>query len=90
VRGASDLVSGQVANNGYSVAVEKVALCSTVSHSQWERSYVNRCLFTGRTVDILDIGSLKIQYNRNRYYDYSRSRILTYDLTGIMVNPAGG
>jgi hypothetical protein len=26
-------------------------------------------LFTGRQVDILDANSLKIQYNRNRYYD---------------------
>jgi len=30
----------------------------------------NPYLFTGRRLDILDInGSLKIQYNRNRYYD---------------------
>ena len=34
--------------------------------SDWGNPY----LFTGRRVDILDSGSLKIQYNRNRYYDY--------------------
>ena len=32
--------------------------------------YGNPYLFTGRRVDILDSGSLKIQHNRNRYYDY--------------------
>jgi len=36
-------------------------------------------LFTGRRVDILDSGSLKIQYNRNRYYDYYTGRWLTED-----------
>jgi RHS repeat-associated protein len=45
-------------------------------------------LFTGRRVDILDNGSLKIQYNRNRYYDYYTGRWLTHDPLGI--NPAGG
>jgi RHS repeat-associated protein len=30
-------------------------------------------------VDILDSGSLKIQYNRNRYYDYYSGRWLTHD-----------
>jgi hypothetical protein len=44
-------------------------------------------LFTGRRVDILDNGSLKIQYNRNRYYDYYTGRWLTHDPLGI--NPAG-
>jgi RHS repeat-associated protein len=44
-------------------------------------------LFTGRRVDILDNGSLKIQYNRNRYYDYYTGRWLTEDPYGIV--PAG-
>jgi len=39
----------------------------------------NPYLFTGRRVDILDSGSLKIQYNRNRYYDYYSGRWLTHD-----------
>jgi hypothetical protein len=30
--------------------------------------YDNPYLFTGRRVDPLDNGSLKIQYNRHRYY----------------------
>jgi RHS repeat-associated protein len=41
--------------------------------------YKNPYLFTGRRVDILDNGSLKIQYNRNRYYDYYSGRWLTHD-----------
>ncbi|HUW18682.1 MAG TPA: RHS repeat-associated core domain-containing protein [Sedimentisphaerales bacterium] len=48
----------------------------------------NSYLFTGRRVDILDNGSLKIQYNRNRYYDYYTGRWLTHDPLGI--NPAAG
>ncbi|MHC4112965.1 MAG: RHS repeat domain-containing protein, partial [Planctomycetota bacterium] len=39
----------------------------------------NPYLFTGRRVDTLDSGSLKIQYNRNRYYDYYTGRWLTRD-----------
>jgi RHS repeat-associated protein len=50
--------------------------------------YGNPYLFTGRRVDILDEGSLKIQYNRNRYYDYYTGRWTTHDPLGI--NPAGG
>jgi RHS repeat-associated protein len=50
--------------------------------------YDNPYLFTGRRVDILDNGSLKIQYNRNRYYDYYTGRWLTHDPAAI--NPDGG
>jgi len=42
-------------------------------------NYGNPYLFTGRRTDILDSGSLKIQYNRNRYYDYYTGRWLTHD-----------
>jgi RHS repeat-associated protein len=35
-------------------------------------------------VDILDSGSLKIQYNRNRYYDYYTGRWLTHDPLGYV------
>jgi RHS repeat-associated protein len=35
-------------------------------------------------VDILDSGSLKIQYNRNRYYDYYTGRWLTHDPLGYI------
>ncbi|MCJ7696421.1 MAG: hypothetical protein MUO40_13490 [Anaerolineaceae bacterium] len=38
-------------------------------------------------MDILDSGSLKIQYNRNRYYDYYTERWLTHDPLGITPNP---
>ncbi|MHC4643534.1 MAG: hypothetical protein ACYS32_17975, partial [Planctomycetota bacterium] len=43
-----------------------------------ESDYGNPYLFTGRRVDILDSGSLKIQYNRNRYYDYYTGRFTTH------------
>ncbi len=46
--------------------------------------YGNPYLFTGRRVDILDYGSLKIQYNRNRYYDYYTGRWLTHDPAGYV------
>ncbi|MFC1678047.1 RHS repeat domain-containing protein, partial [Planctomycetota bacterium] len=42
----------------------------------------NFYLFTGRRLDILDNGSLKIQYNRNRYYDTHTGRWLTQDPAG--------
>jgi len=45
-------------------------------------------LFTGREADYLDDGSLKIQYNRNRSYDYTTGRWLQRDPIGV--NPAGG
>ncbi|GAG36239.1 unnamed protein product, partial [marine sediment metagenome] len=48
----------------------------------------NPYYFTGRRVDFLDNGNLKLQYNRNRYYDYYTSRFTTHDPLGI--NPAGG
>ncbi|MBL7154195.1 MAG: hypothetical protein ISS79_10805 [Phycisphaerae bacterium] len=43
-------------------------------------------LFTGRRLDILDNGSLKLQYNRNRYYDQYTGRWLTHDPLGITPN----
>ncbi|NIT55187.1 MAG: hypothetical protein GWN00_02735 [Aliifodinibius sp.] len=58
-----------------------------VPDSDGESNYGNPYLFTGRRVDILDSGSLKIQYNRNRYYDYYTGRWLTHDPLGITPNP---
>jgi len=49
--------------------------------------YNNPYLFTGRRVDYLNNGSLKIQYNRNRYYDQYTGRFLTHDPLGITPNP---
>ena len=49
--------------------------------------YDNPYLFTGRRWDILNNGSLKIQYSRNRYYDYHTGRFLTNDPLGITPNP---
>jgi len=62
--------------------------------------YDNPYLFTGRRVDILDNGSVKLQYNRNRYYDQYTGRWLTHDpeeyVDGLSLyeyvrsNPCGG
>jgi RHS repeat-associated protein len=43
----------------------------------------NPYLLTGRRLDILDTGSLKLQYNRNRYYDQYTGRFFTHDPMGI-------
>jgi RHS repeat-associated protein len=48
--------------------------------------YGNPYLFTARDLDILDGGSLKIQYNRNRYYDSYTGRWLSRDPLGIVPN----
>jgi len=42
----------------------------------------NPYYFTGRRVDVLDSGSLKLQYSRNRYYDYYTGRWLKNDPLG--------
>jgi RHS repeat-associated protein len=55
---------------------------STPAHEQ--SFFTNPYYFTGRRVDILDNGSLKIQYNRNRYYDYYTGRWLTHDPLGYV------
>lgn len=51
-------------------------------------SYKNPYMFTGRNVDYIDGGNLKLQYNRNRYYDYDMGRWLTQDPLGIVPNEA--
>ena len=48
--------------------------------------YDNPYLFTGRRWDTLNNGSLKIQYSRNRYYDYQTGRFLSHDPLGITPN----
>ena len=50
-------------------------------------NYDNPYLFTGRRLDILDNGALKLQYNRNRYYDQYTGRWYTHDPLGITPNP---
>jgi len=47
-------------------------------------NYNNPYLFTGRRLDILDNGSLKLQYNRNRYYDQYTGRFFTHDPLGYV------
>jgi RHS repeat-associated protein len=49
-------------------------------------NYNNPYYFTGRNVDFLDSGNLKLQYNRNRYYDCETGRWLTQDPLGIVPN----
>ena len=48
--------------------------------SGWENEY----FFTGRRLDILDAGSLKIQYSRNRYYSPTLGRFLSRDPAGYV------
>jgi RHS repeat-associated protein len=48
--------------------------------------YGNPYMFTGRRVDFLDNGSLTLQYNRHRYYDYYTGRWTTHDPLGITPN----
>ena len=47
--------------------------------------YNNAILFTGRRVDLLDDDDLKLQYSRNRYYDYHTGRWLTQDPIGCII-----
>jgi RHS repeat-associated protein len=46
--------------------------------------YDNPYLFTGRRLDILDNGSLKLAYHRNRYYDQYTGRFFTHDPMGYV------
>ncbi len=48
--------------------------------------YGNPYYFTGRQLDELDGGKLKIQYNRNRYYDSYTGRWTTHDPLRITPN----
>ena len=50
----------------------------TYSDSQYGNSY----MFTGRRLDTLDNSGLKLQYNRNRYYNSEMGRWLTRDPIG--------
>jgi len=50
--------------------------------------YGNAYFFTGRRLDLLDGGNLKLQYNRNRYYDYYIGRWFTHDPRGITPAPS--
>ena len=49
--------------------------------------FANPYYFTGRRMDVLNDGDLKIMYYRNRYYDPETGRFLTSDPLGI--NPSG-
>ena len=57
------------------------------SYDQSQLANPQEYLFTGRRVDFLDSGNLKLQYNRNRYYSYNLRRWLTQDPLGITPNP---
>jgi len=47
-------------------------------------NYPNPYLCTASRLDILDYGSFKLQYNRNRYYDQYTGRWFTHDLIGYI------
>lgn len=46
----------------------------------------NHYLFTGRRIDILDGGDLKIMYYRYRYYSPTNGRFLSHDMFGLGLN----
>jgi RHS repeat-associated protein len=50
-------------------------------------SYGNTYYFTGREMDTLDNGSLKIMNYRHRYYDTYTGRFTSHDPLGIIPNP---
>jgi len=52
-----------------------------------ESSYDNPYYFTGRRLDELDNGSLKVYNYRHRYYDMYMGRFTTHDPLGITPNP---
>jgi len=55
---------------------------------RYEFQTISNIGFTGRELDVLDNGSLKIMYYRARYYDLQTGRFTQRDPLGI--NPAGG
>ena len=58
---------------------------STFSSERESSSYNNPYMFTGRRVDILDDDNYKVQYSRNRYYDYYTGRWITHDPYGVNI-----
>ncbi|AQT70168.1 RHS repeat-associated core domain protein [Anaerohalosphaera lusitana] len=62
---------------------------ATVYNADYTQSWAvsqkeNPYLYTGRRLDILDGGSLKLQYSRHRYYDPQTGRFLQKDPLGIV------
>ena len=51
--------------------------------SPQESTYGNPIAFTGRRLDQLDDGDLKIYYYRNRYYDPTTGRFISHDPLGV-------
>src|SRR4030042_5887225 len=50
-------------------------------------SYGNPFYFTGREMDLIDNGNLKLYNYRHRYYDMYTGRFTTHDPLGITPNP---
>jgi len=65
----------------------KATIRDTEYETRATSQYGNAYLFTGRTLDLLDTGNLKLQYNRNRYYDHYTGRFTTHDPLGISPTP---
>ena len=77
-----------VDNSGVVNTTEWLAFNRNGSTPANQQSYfTNPYYFTGRRVDFLDNGNLKLQHNRHRCYDYYTGRWLTQDPLGM--NPAG-
>ena len=66
--------------NAYGMpTIYNAGFTQTYDSSQYDNPYI----FTGRRVDSFDSGSLRLQYNRNRYYDYYTGRWLSHDTFAI-------
>ena len=68
-------------------AYGKVQIMSSAFVNRDSSLFWNPYTFTGRRLDTLDGGDLKIMYYRNRYYDTETGRFLQQDPFGI--DPAG-
>nr|WP_257788012.1 RHS repeat-associated core domain-containing protein [Anaerohalosphaera lusitana] len=63
----------------------KVTVYNADYTQSWQKPQTaNPYLYTGRRLDILDDGSLKLQYSRHRYYDPETGRFLQKDPLGIV------
>ncbi|MDH4241471.1 MAG: hypothetical protein OEW48_18080 [Phycisphaerae bacterium] len=80
--------SGSVLERYEYDAYGKCYIMDASYNQRTESSYGNPYYFTGRRLDELDNGSLKVYNYRHRYYDMYMGRFITHDPLGI--NPAGG
>jgi len=77
-----DIDNSGAVNFGDMGAFQTGRFSSTPANQQ--SFFTNPYYFTGRRIDLLDDGSLTLQYNRHRYYDYYTGRWTTQDPLGYV------